>query len=739
MKQTKINRISKAKLLHLAVCIIALLPANALSNPLKTVDLASDTAWTISIDDGPWRKIKVPGGGYNSDYQCEPLINQADVKDHATYKRSIQIPDLCPEQVTKIQFGAVNHGCNVYIDGKLIASHHGPLMPFHLDITEYVTPGNTCELKVQSYPQWHYNYNIPHGFVYDEARMHPNTKPYWAKNPGWASKFGYGITKYVKLAVYPQIYIKDIFVRPSVSDKTLTCDVWLHNHAKEDKTVTLSPDFSSWNKDNWQYPEFQPLQVSLVADEIKKVTIGPIDWNLGTESYWWPNKPFEENYTAKLHNLNLTLKQDNDIIDTKTQRFGFVQWTEGPYYYLVNGVRINQISDGTPESAMSEYDCYSVSPAFLPPTGPKTGCPETWKKYMRLGICANRTHQSTPTEYMMNVADELGFMIIPETPIRGCQEEKWENLQPFTQSVKDMAAYGRNHPGICRYSLLNEGITKHVPVLIDAILTVDDTRPLVFEDNELKKPTRIDGEKSAGHAYAMLHYVNYPKPAKIITGMGEFAWRWVMHQQYSYDVPHADGGLEEFIYYGGDMRLSDIVYFAGWDFINYWPNFLEGMSHEKHAWKQSCYHKDRVDGEDGWCSLVVKWAKKYFHPYLVLDREIHQLNKADSDPTKWPQLTSTYKPGDNISRKLEIFNDGLKGSDFQILWHTRWDSPDGPLADSGSIENIKIQPGFHKTVNLDFTAPNSDTDRRKLFIILTSKLDGSEVFKENDLYIIIKK
>lgn len=41
---------------------------------LAEIDLASDTAWTLSADGGPARPIKVPRGGWNSDWQ-EPRID----------------------------------------------------------------------------------------------------------------------------------------------------------------------------------------------------------------------------------------------------------------------------------------------------------------------------------------------------------------------------------------------------------------------------------------------------------------------------------------------------------------------------------------------------------------------------------------------------------------------------------------------------------------------------------------
>jgi hypothetical protein len=182
----------------------------------------------------------------------------------------------------------------------------------------------------------------------------------------------------VRLAVYPEVRISDVFVRPSVSRASLTYDVWVRNHSKAARTVRVGAGLSSWNGDAWEYPALPDAELTIPAESEGKVSIGPIAWALGAESYWWPNKPFRKDHQARLHNLNLTLSEGESVLQRKGQRFGFVEWSEGPFYYLVNGVRINQVGDGTPESAMSEYDCYSVSPAFLPPTGPGTGPVIRW-------------------------------------------------------------------------------------------------------------------------------------------------------------------------------------------------------------------------------------------------------------------------------------------------------------------------------------------------------------------------
>jgi len=682
--------------------------------PLAVVDLASDTAWTLSVDDGPARPIRVPGGGYNSDRQDRPWIDQTRVRDHVLYQRTVTIPRVREGQVTLVEFGAVNFGAEVFLaDGEKetpVGSHDGPLMPFAADLTHAAVPGKTYTLKVRAYTVSHYRRTVPVGFVYEEA---------WKPNNGWASRFGQGIVKYVRLAVYPEVFISDVFVRTSVSGASLGVEARVRNHSSSAKTLSLAGRLSSWNGDPWKYPALPEAKVTVEADSEAAVTIGPVPWDLGPESWWWPNKPFREDYRAKLHVLKLSLLEGGAAAHGRDRRFGFVEWTEGPAWYLVNGVRVNFISDGTPESAMSDYDCYSTSPAFLRP-----GCDETWRRYMRMGICANRIHQSTPTEAMMDAADELGFMLIPETAIRGCQDQKWHDVH-LPRAAKELALACRDHPSVCRYSLLNEAPPAWVPKLVDALREVDDTRPLVFEDNQQNRPGKKEGTKG-GHAWCMLHYQRHPKPAAVITGLGECAWA---------NCNGLGDGLERFAGDAADGRRWDNVYYAGWDWINYWPNFLQGMDARRHAWRQKeCWHEDRRDGVDGWESPVIRWAQKCFHPYLVMDVGIHEDNPVFQG--EWPRNVPEYAPGEAVERKVEVFNDGLSGERFALKWSARWDSPAGEAAASGTVPDLVVKPGFHAAAAISFKAPPS-AGPRKLFLVIESLKEGKAVFREDQVYLVI--
>ena len=678
---------------------------------LTTMDLASDTAWNLTIDGeaSTKRAIKVPAGGWNSDRQEPRLDRKTDVKDYVEYTRAITIPQYTKGEAVKLLFGAVNFGAEIYLNDQLITQHHGPMMPFEADITSYVEPQGTYNLRVKAYTNAGYEGQIPLGFDYvtDATQERPND---WLRD-----KFSYGITKYVQLGIYAPVHIEDVFVKTSVAQKTLTYTVTLRNTTNSNKTLRLDGKLSSWNGDGFQYPSINGVSVIVPAQASKTVTVGPIAWELGEESYWWPNIPFKEDYRAKLHNLEVNVSENGQSLDKQTERFGFREVAEGPYYYTINGVRMNVVGDGTPESAMSEYDCYSLSPAFLPPTDTTDGCPETWKRYMRLGINANRTHQATPTEYMMDTADELGFMLIPETGIRGSAfKQTWSEL--MGQSVRELARMTRNHPSVVWYSLSNEWGTE--TRLIDEIVKEDDTRPLVFETNT-NGVGQTSSPVSGKHATHIMHYSDYPKPARQLTGMGEFAWK--------------TDGIAEFTSQGKDMRLNDIAYFAPWDFINYWPNFLEGMSHDQHAWIQN-NNPDRTDGVDGWNSPVSEHLEKSFSPFLIMDTQLERLNRTSAS---YPDVVPIYKKNTEIRRTLEIFNGALSGNKITLEWEARWDSADGELIDSGRMADIEIEPGFHTTKTISFTPPEPPQEERNVYFVYRTIKDGETVFTEDRLYVTV--
>ena len=122
---------------------------------IQEIDLASDTAWTLSADDRPARPIKVTAGGWNSDRQ-EPAIGVDAVKDHVVYQRRIAIPAAAKGNAVKLLFGGCNYGAEVWLDERKVGEHHGPMTPFEVDLTGVAEPGRTHRLRVKAWHRVHY-------------------------------------------------------------------------------------------------------------------------------------------------------------------------------------------------------------------------------------------------------------------------------------------------------------------------------------------------------------------------------------------------------------------------------------------------------------------------------------------------------------------------------------------------------------------------------------------------------
>lgn len=670
----------------------------------QVIDLSSETAWKLQIDGkGKMFPVNVPYGGWNSDRQHVLLDENTDVKDYVVYSREIQIPDSIKGKVVKIHFGAVNFGAEVYIDGHLVATHHSNFTAFDADITPYVQKGRSHSLKVKAYVLNHYKdengkYTMPTGYIYDNKLV----------------KYPFGIARKVELHVYPRVYIEDVFVKPSVSLASLSYDVWIANSTEKEECVSLSSRLTSWKNKHFAYPHIADTVFNIPAQSTVCVQIKDIPWQLGKDSYWWPNVPFDENYEATLHYLNLELSVNGNKQYELSQRFGFVEHAEGPFYYTVNGVRVNLPSDASAVTQGCVYDGYAEAEAFRYSETPDQGCQETWKRYMRLGIRANRTHQEPPTQNMLDAADEVGFILIPETAIRGSHYPQSNDPKNpyYRQHIQDMVRECRNHPSVARYSLSNE--LHAVPEYLDMALVCDNTRPYVFESNTHGETTRVVSK--LGHAYVMTHYVDYPRPANGIYGLGEYAW--------------STDGINEFASQGKLMRMNDICYYSGWSWTNYWPNFLEGWSHDTYAWKQN-NHSDRVDGVDGWNSPLIAYVQKSLHPYLVCDKEIEAKNRFSDT---WPDVVPVLKPGEQATRHLVVFNDVLFGEDLRLLWSACWDGPDGEIIQQGT-EMLNIRPGFLQNVDVCLNVPVlTDREERRLFLVLMLEKDGKTVFMENAVW-----
>ena len=611
-------------------------------------------------------------------------------------------------------------------------------MPFAVKLPT-LSPGLEYELIVQVLPYERFP-GIPSCFVYPDAwRLFPASRGAWGgcKTTECRSKFSMGISKSVRLAAYPMVHVSSVRVWPSFENRTLRFEATIRNDGPA-QAVHLHGELSQWQgHSSWKYPAVPPSSVSVPASG-QVVVSATVAWSLPAASLWFPNKPFVEDYLAVLHWLNLTLTgHGGETVHSFEQRFGFADWRDDliPGKWSINGVAVNFISDATPESGMSHYDCYTQSSAFNTIAGAR----ETWRRYMRLGISSNRIHQSTPTQVMLDSADEVGFTLRPETGLRGGgahdPDQEFDDVLS-TQSVRELAHACRGHPSVASYSVQNECPTAWVPALIDAIVEVDDATPLVWENSGGCKESVLRGKASGAHAVCMDHYsIPQVDPAQI-TGEGECAWC----SYHGIGMQGQMGTIERLSMLAWQGRVNGLNYISGWDWLNYWPNLLANMSYAQHAWKQpECPDtaRDRVVDATGWGSPLIGWVQRAFHPYLVVVVDDWQRNP--SFTTGWPRVVRNGTSGEMLRSQVIVFNDAMEGEEFLMRLELRWDSATGPAASPPPPPPVKltIRRGFSVTHNVSTTLPHTTTPRT-LFLVIESVKGDEVVYTEDRLRVLVE-
>lgn len=694
--------ISAYQLFLICITVLLLTIMQVKADPILKRDLASTSAWTCKGEkDNDWSVIEIPG---------QRKVNR-DQK-WIDFQRSITIPSVSTEQSTILRFQSINDGGIIFIDNIPVDTVKYSLFPVNVDLTHFVKPGIKYILTVRCLSRTNY---------YGGKGYFPN-----GNNPGGML----GIPRGISMEVYEKVHIVEGFVRPSVANNNFYYDVWISNNASTATIVKIKGRLRPWNKgDIWNYPILSDTLVSISANTTKKITRGPFVWNLGAASYWWPNIPFKEKYLAKLHFLDLSLNIGEKKIDSLNLRFGFSEYTEGPYFYKINGVHIFQIGDGTQETHFGSFQTgYLTTEGWG--AGPK-GAKETWRRYMRIGMNSFRFHNSAATEIMNDAADEVGFMTIPESAIRGegrSMNEEWHDVYK-PEAIKAMLRFYRNHPSVVRYSLDNEWeqLTKnekYCKILIDAAMNEDPRRPLSFSQDKGPWDTQFTGSNGIGSAWVMSHYRTPPNDTITIKGIEEMFWPYKNFERKNELVDCARAGI---LY-----RLHHYAVFHPWTWNNYWCNFVEGSSLAAKTHRTSWGRKDRIDNVDGWGSDIVRFVQNCYHVFASADLDIIENKINDNEAMIFPDSTAySFVNVKSTIRRMVMFNNSLSAHKMRIGWEIYLDRPNGVKIASGWTPKINLEPGSFTQPLIELPLPSTKSAFRKLYFVISTEVDGRIEFSEN--------
>ena len=404
--------------------------------------------------DATWRPITVPGYLAGIDYK------------RAWLRRSFDAPELPERTRVKIRFGGVKYNSRVFLNGRPVGGYFGGYDPFEVDVTDALRRGQSNELAVGVH-DWTGVFTpgrieLPPDGNGDRVRSIPLDKVL-APVGGLFSL--YGIWDDVTLVVHPDVYVKNVFIKPSVRRGELAIDYTLANESAAEAEASLSAAVEEAGRDVLQLP---PAKVKIPAGKTLTVTLRQA-WK--TPHRWSPADPH-------LYQLRSELSS-GDRLQT---RFGFREfWTAGSDFYL-NGAKISLLAT-----------------SWWPPGKPvsRQKIVDQWQAAKRAGCVAFRTHTQPWPEVYYEVADEMGLLVMPEGAVWNDRETYrindpvfWKN---YGRHLEAMVRRLRNHPSIVMWSLENEfhggRLNDEAPAKADLVgmgrlvKRCDPTRPIYYESD----------------------------------------------------------------------------------------------------------------------------------------------------------------------------------------------------------------------------------------------------------------
>ncbi|PWD51773.1 beta-galactosidase [Serinibacter arcticus] len=677
--------------------------------------------------------IQVPGGGWHK--QGFTSVSQA------IYSREITVPDIGSPQVTTIALGAVNHQATLSVDGEVVATNMTAFTDSVFDISAFVTPGSTHTVAIDVKGR---NALVDEGGYY--------TVPEAAS---WSKNVPQGIFRSATLEVVPALNIADTFVTTSVADGTVTIDAWLHNGGDAVATGELTGVIGSASDSDFDYPAVPAQAVSVPAGETVKVTVGPLAWKEGSDSYWWPNVPYVEGYRAELHELDLSLEGEAATSSSHV-RFGFREIEQVGDGYELNGAPVNFRGD-SPQGANYDSidfhgrgDAFHTYPGFLEPSADNAGWPQVVDNYQRLNYNSIRIHQEPASPYMLDVADEMGLMIMSETAIRGSngRQNLTTGFDNMVSHVGDLVRRDRNHASVLRWSQANEpttGFQSPFPApgytlefdraLYWAVMAEDTTRPISSDGNS--------EDLGYDNYTTWCHYVGedsdkytddvcegFPAPGKP-HGSGEHIW-------------YKDNTHQGFMWFATSterMRTKGAADIRPYSLLSAWGSFVPGVSTTDVILEQvpgatgdshPLYGEDNL--ADPWSQTQIARIQKAFSPLLVSDDGYWEANKKSNAAGEWPARPVTLAPGTEVTRTFNVFNDTLDSTEVTVDWSVHRGAADGPTVAEGVLE-LEIGIGEDVQEDITFTTPAGQEDL--VLVVASSTPEHGEVFVDDGTRFVV--
>lgn len=400
-------------------------------------------------------------------------------------KRKFTVPESWKDKQLILHFDAVAGDAEILINGKAAGKHFGIFLPFDVDVTRFLIPGKENEIAV----------GIRKPSLFDKTGEY-GRRTYQAGS-FWGQHIA-GIWQDVYLQAVPKIHVTDVYIKPKVAAGQLEAEITVKNENSKSMTLTIDADAFKWQAgNNHSVAGYAQATTSLAANsslkmpavkvtvpangETKVTLVAKVNGKLDLWSAENPN----------LYGLVIKTNENGKTIDHKYTRFGWREITFEGNKVLLNGKAIKMKGDswhfmGIPQMTRR----YAVA----------------WYQALRdANLNAVRLHAQPYPSFYLDVADEMGMLVLDETAIWASDggpklddERYWDDTK---NHIAELVLRDRNHPSVFGWSVSNEvmpvitnvmrnppgvkdKLIKHYGIWADICRKLDPSRPWISADGE---------------------------------------------------------------------------------------------------------------------------------------------------------------------------------------------------------------------------------------------------------------
>ncbi len=377
------------------------------------------------------------------------LFTQPAQRNHwgfVWYSRTFETPRMCCGRRTMLRIGAANYSADVWLNGRHLGHHETGYTPFEFEVTDALAAGvNRLVVRISTRLT---KDTVPQGEV------DPQGIAGWGANypPGNFDFFTYsGIHRSVVLYTTAPDHLGRILV--DTRDRGTEADVALRIQAQGGDQLRVTVQETG-----------ETAAAARTGEEtlVQLVVKNPRRWDVGQ---------------PELYHARVELLRGGEVVDTYLQRFGIRTITLEGSRVLLNGKPVYFKGFGKHEDffliGKAQNDAVNVRDFEL----------LKW-----IGANSFRTSHYPYAEEILDMADQLGFLVISESPAVTIVPDKAteKTLATHIAVQQEYMLRDYNHPCVVMWCVANEPISHQASArpyfqkVVAAAREIDPRRPIMY-------------------------------------------------------------------------------------------------------------------------------------------------------------------------------------------------------------------------------------------------------------------